>query len=372
MLRTANTLNTGVEHKHIYTKKSGRAVAMVTALSAVLLVMGFGLAAPANAADVLNCNGIGNGGSQGIVCTVEVQNVLDNTNPAAPITSSTITTTRCVGGADAAEAGLCETSGPIVSTDLVTHVNQCNYAVDGGGATLECTVTVFNTIIGDAPVTAVPATVNQCNNSLDTGDVRNCNPDPSTTDPSTATIVQCNDSVNGGGSVLDCAVTEGSTVSDALVVTVNQCNNSANGGGSRILCRVALTTTIVAVTPPVVVVPPTVEPPVVVPPTVEPPIVIVPPVVPPIVEPPIVIVPPVVPPIVEPPVVVPPVVVPPIVEPPGVTPPEDDSTLDSRTDRLASTGADSSWLVGGAVILLLWGAAAIVLATKSSEKRSRR
>ncbi|MGV8882870.1 MAG: hypothetical protein ACOH19_12030 [Rhodoglobus sp.] len=321
-------------------------MAMITALSAILLAVGFGLAGPASAADVLNCNGIGNGGGQGIVCTVEVRNVLDNTNPAAPTTSSTITTTRCVGAADAAAAGLCETSGPIVSTELITHVDQCNYAVDGGGATLECTVNVINTIIGTAPVTAVPVTINQCNGTLDTGDVRTCNPDPSTTDPSTATIVQCNDSVNGGGSVVDCAVVEGSTVSDALVVTVNQCNNSANGGGSRILCRVGMTTTILAVTPPVVV------PPVVVPP------VVVPPVVPPVVVPPVVV----------PPVVVPPVVVTPVVVPP-VVPPGTDGT--DSIDSLASTGADTESLVGVSIVLLLWGTAAMIFAPRVSG-RSRR
>ncbi len=204
----------------------------------------------ATAAEILQCDAIGDGGGQGIVCTVEISNTLDNTDPAAPVTSSTVTMTSCLGGANAAEAGLCTTTGPITSTELVTHVDQCNYAVNGGGASLECEVSVINTIIGDAPVTAVPATVNQCNGSLDTGDVDLCAPEPATTDPSTATVIQCNDSVNGGGSVLNCAVDPTSTVSDAIPVTINQCNNSANGGGSTVICRVKMTTTIIKVTPP--------------------------------------------------------------------------------------------------------------------------
>ncbi len=312
-------------------------------LLAVFFMITFGLfGGTANAADLLQCDGIGDGGGQGIVCTVDVQNTLDNTDPAAPITSSVVTTTRCVGAADAAEAGLCESSGPITSTELVTNIDQCNYAVNGGGATLECWVSVNNTIIGDAPVTAVPVTVNQCNNSLDTGDVRACTPDPSTTDPSTATIIECNDSVNGGGSVLDCTVEAGSTVSDALVVTVNQCNNSANGGGSTVICRVRMTTTIIKVTPPIEEeeeeTPPGEEE---VPPGEE---------------------------------EVPGGEVggPVVVDTTGAV--LTDAATDARNaadaaDRLAQTGTDSTLLIGGATILLLLGAAAIVSARRNSGTR---
>ena len=98
----------------------------------------------------------------GTVCTVVVANNLDNTNPAAPVASAVVTTTTCFGAADAAEAGVC-TETVTNYTELVTDINQCNYAGKGGGATLECDVTVVNTIIGDAPVTPVPVTVNQCN-----------------------------------------------------------------------------------------------------------------------------------------------------------------------------------------------------------------
>jgi hypothetical protein len=125
-----------------------------------------------------------------------------------------------------------------------------NSSLDGGGASMHCSVTITNNIVGDA--TAIGATVNQCNDSLEGGGIvlRACNPDPAST--SGAAISQCNNSDNGGGSSLTCLVTAGSTTSAALYVTVSQCNFSANGGGSLIVCSVGMTTNIT----PAVVVPP--------------------------------------------------------------------------------------------------------------------
>lgn len=309
-------------------------------LLAVLFSLTFGMfGGSATAADILQCDAQGLDGS-GTVCTVVVANNLDNTNPAAPVATAVVTTTTCFGAADAAEAGVC-TQTVTNYTELVTDINQCNYAANGGGATLECDVTVTNTIIGDAPVTPVPVTVNQCNNSLDdpAGEVNLCDPDPATTDPSTATIVQCNDSDNGGGSVLICDVTPLSTITDVIPVTINQCNNSANGGGSTVICRSRITTTIIKVTPPVEEEEEEEEE-----------------------TPPI------------------------IVTPPGDTGGGGDTsggeTTDTSTDRLANTGltaaerlerlaqtgptTDPSLLIGGALTLLLFGTVGIVSARRSS------
>jgi hypothetical protein len=141
----------------------------------------------------------------------------------------------------------------VSSTALVTSVSQCNSSLDGGGASMHCSVFITNNIVGGA--TAVGATVNQCNGSLGGGGIvlRACNPDPASTGG--ATISQCNNSVNGGGSSLTCSVTGGSTTTAALSVSVSQCNYSANGGGSLIVCTTGMTTNIT----PAVVVPPVEE-----------------------------------------------------------------------------------------------------------------
>jgi len=191
------------------------------------------------ALDIAQCNGVGNGGGQGLDCRVEVVNDLDVTDPTATIESSVVTVSTCVGAANAALAGVCTTVAQTY-TEVVTDINQCNYSDNGGGSTVFCTVDVLNYVTGGG-TTPTPATVNECNNSLTTGDVLICDPLlDKLTNPSTATVVQCNDSVNGGGGVLDCSVAEGSTTNADLVVRVNQCNNSANGGGSLIICRTVI------------------------------------------------------------------------------------------------------------------------------------
>ncbi len=208
------------------------------------------------AQDISQCDAVGDGGGNGLECHIEVVNNLDLTDPTAPVTSSTVTVTSCLGAADAALAGVCTSVGAVGYSELVTNVDQCNYAVNGGGSTLLCTVDVLNYVTGGPP--PVEPTVNECNNSVTTGDVVECDTYlPSlSTDPATATVVQCNDSDNGGGSVLHCSLAEGSTTSESLTVTVNQCNNSANGGGSSVICRTVIRNfhrpdNTVAYTPPV-------------------------------------------------------------------------------------------------------------------------
>lgn len=218
-----------------------RAAGIATAVAlATFAMVAFAPGLGAFAQDISQCDAVGDGGGSGLECHIEVVNNLDLTDPTAPLTSSTVTVTSCLGAADAALAGVCTSVGAVGYSDVVTHVDQCNYAVNGGGSTLLCTVDVLNYVTGGpAPV---DPTVNECNNSVTTGDVVECDTYlPSlSTDPATATVVQCNDSDNGGGSVLHCSLAEGSTTSESLTVTVNQCNNSANGGGSSVICRTVI------------------------------------------------------------------------------------------------------------------------------------
>jgi hypothetical protein len=237
----ASPSGTGVAHRgmrHI--------LAIVATVALSLLYAGIGSAAqPAAAAPYAHCDSLFNTPGLGMDCTVAVVNNLDL---ATGVTSSTTTYTRCSGDANTALS--CEGPTTVSSTELVTSVSQCNSSLDGGGASMHCSVTITNNIVGDA--TAIGATVNQCNDSLEGGGIvlRACNPDPAST--SGAAITQCNNSDNGGGSSLTCSVTAGSTTTAALYVTVSQCNSSANGGGSLIVCSVGMTTNIT----PAVVVPP--------------------------------------------------------------------------------------------------------------------
>ena len=224
-----------------------RTWAIVATAALALLFASFGPAPQAaEAAPYAHCDSLFNTPGLGMDCTVAVVNNLDL---ATGVTSSTTTYTRCSGAANTALT--CEGPTTVSSTELVTSVSQCNSSLDGGGASMHCSVTITNNIVGDA--TAIGATVNQCNDSLVGGGtvLRACNPDPATT--SGAAINQCNNSVNEGGSSLTCLVVAGSTTTAALYVTVSQCNYSANGGGSLIVCSVGMTTNI---TPAVVVVPP--------------------------------------------------------------------------------------------------------------------
>jgi hypothetical protein len=224
-----------------------RTWAIIATAALALLFASIGPAPQAaEAAPYGHCDGLFNTPGLGMDCTVAVVNNLDL---ATGVTSSTTTYTRCSGAANTALT--CEGPTTVSSTELVTSVSQCNSSLDGGGASMHCSVTITNNIVGDA--TAIGATVNQCNDSLVGGStvLRACNPDPATT--SGAAITQCNNSANEGGASLTCLVTAGSTTTAALYVTVSQCNYSANGGGSLIVCSVGMTTNI---TPAVVVPPP--------------------------------------------------------------------------------------------------------------------
>src|SRR5690349_4992514 len=209
---------------------------MVAGVAAVLLTvflsMTVGAAEPAAAAPAAQCNSVDNTPGLGMECDVTVVNNLDL---ATGVASSTVTIRECHGAANTAPASC---TGPTTtsSNELVNSVTQCNSAVNGGGASLRCTIHVVNNITGTAAATA--ATVNQCNGSLGGGLIvlRACSPDGSST--TNATITQCNDSDNGGTSSLTCTVEPGSTASSALPVTVDQCNGSANGGGSLVVCIV--------------------------------------------------------------------------------------------------------------------------------------
>jgi hypothetical protein len=237
----ASPSGTGVAHRGMR-----HTLAIVATVALSLLYAGFGSAAqPAAAAPYAHCDSLFNTPGLGMDCTVAIVNNLDL---ATGVTSSTTTYTRCSGDANTALS--CEGPTTVSSTELVTSVSQCNSSLDGGGASMHCSVTITNNIVGDA--TAIGATVNQCNDSLEGGGIvlRACNPDPAST--SGAAITQCNNSDNGGGSSLTCSVTAGSTTTAALYVTVSQCNSSANGGGSLIVCSVGMTTNIT----PAVVVPP--------------------------------------------------------------------------------------------------------------------
>lgn len=194
---------------------------------------------------VQQCNGVDDGGGQGTVCSVTVVNNYDIGTGAA---TSTVTVVDCHGAANTVL--IC---APVTTTftQLTTSVNQCNYSGNGGGASMECSVSVINNIVGTATATA--ATINQCVGSGGGGGATPlaCSPLQSTTN---ATITQCNDSVNGGGGTgrVRCTVDSASTTSAALIVTINQCNNSVNGNGSIATCFSSIRNNIV---PAAVVVP---------------------------------------------------------------------------------------------------------------------
>ncbi len=74
------------------------------------------------------------------------------------------------------------------------------------------------------------------------GIANDCDPFPATT--TSAAVTQCNGSANGGTLVrLECTVTG---TAGARSVTVNQCNGSANGGGALVICSANITNVRVA------------------------------------------------------------------------------------------------------------------------------
>lgn len=218
-----------------------RARTIVAVVAGVLLTAGMvvvgGASDVAHAATTSQCNAIENVGGRGVQCLITVENSL---NVATGVATSTVTTTECVGAADAVSCGA---AAVVIYTELTTSVNQCNASANGGGATLRCSITVINTITGAA--TTAAAAINQCVGSLDTGDVRACDPDPATADASVDGITQCNGSVNGGGGSMTCSVDPSLTSSNsAFSFLANQCNGSANGGGALIECSVDMSTVV--------------------------------------------------------------------------------------------------------------------------------
>lgn len=220
-----------------------RAAILAGSLLIAVLALTFGPSGgTASAAQTIaQCNNIDNTGGLGLTCEVTVSNNLDL---ATGVESSTVYIKECHGAANTAPSSCTEST---TSYDtLTTSVSQCNYAEEGGGSSVICTVRVVNNITGDASTTG--ATINQCNGSGAGGGTEptlNCDPYPATT--SSATITQCNGSVNGGGGSLrvTCTVLP-SVMSAQLPVAVNQCNNSANGGGSTVTCSASLSNIVLA------------------------------------------------------------------------------------------------------------------------------
>jgi hypothetical protein len=173
-----------------------------------------------------------------VTCTVSVENYTSATGA----TSSTVTTSACLGAAGVVFPACPLNLGPVtsttMSTQLVTSVNQCNGIVTGGGSNVYCNVTVTNNVPAGTPEAGV--TTDQCIGSVTgMGGTVACNPTSSTTN---ATVTQCNGSVTGGGTFAGeptaaCTVTGAAT---ADPVTVNQCNGTATGGGSAVTCMTAV------------------------------------------------------------------------------------------------------------------------------------
>src|ERR1700723_780245 len=130
-----------------------------------------------------------------VTCTVSVENYTSATGA----TSSTVTTSACLGAAGVVYPACPLNLGPVtsttMSTQLVTSVNQCNGIVTGGGSNVYCNVTITNHVPAGTPESGV--TTDQCIGSVTgAGGTVACNPSSSTTN---ATVTQCNGSGTGGG-----------------------------------------------------------------------------------------------------------------------------------------------------------------------------
>ena len=172
-----------------------------------------------------------------VTCTVAVV----NTTSSSGATSSTVTTSVCLGAAGVVFPSCPLNLGPVTDTtssnQLVTSVNQCNGIVTSAGNNVYCNVTVTNNV--PVGTTTAAVTVDQCIGSAGGGgSTETCAPTGSTTN---ATVTQCNGSGTGGGTYLGettvgCTITGGTS---ALPVTINQCNGTATGGGSAVTCMSA-------------------------------------------------------------------------------------------------------------------------------------
>jgi len=219
----------------------GSSLKKISVLIAALLIAVLGLTfAPSGgsalaAPTIAQCNNVDNTGGLGLSCDVTVTNNLDVSTGVA---SSTVIIKECHGAANTEPT--CTTSTTSYDA-LTTSVNQCNYAANGGGASVICNVSITNNITGASTTGLSGATVDQCNGSGAEGTAPTLNCDPLPASTSGATITQCNGSTNGGGAPdrVTCTVTP-STMSAQLAVSINQCNNTANGGGSVVTCTASL------------------------------------------------------------------------------------------------------------------------------------
>ena len=205
-------------------------------LSCGLLLLGsLAIAGTAAAADIgptTTCtNGVPDTAGLGAICEVPIVNTITPTGGSA-----VVTVRECHGAANDAEADCSASEAGVLLAEPVSEVNQCNNALNGGGGTMECSVDITNNFVGVDPTPVNDATVNQCNGSGagPGGDITTgCDPFPANT--TNATITQCNGSANGL-TLVEMTCTASGTVSAAFVVTVNQCNDSVNGGGSLLIC----------------------------------------------------------------------------------------------------------------------------------------
>ncbi len=225
-------------------------------LALALAMFGAGLFSqashPANAAaaPVEQCNGVAEGGGQGIACTVTIDNYVTSTGAAAA--PSTVSVTICTGAAGPIRegAGTCDTTTK-TSAEPVTLVNQCNGSANGGGSVMKCTVTITNHFSSSPTAAPTPATVYQCIGSFDTSALGTCSPvnTEGISSVGAATVGQCTGSGNGGGTSYTCTVTPASTMSATLPVNIAQCNDSANGGGSEVTCTATVSNQVIEATP---------------------------------------------------------------------------------------------------------------------------
>jgi hypothetical protein len=218
-----------------------RAVGVLLAVlvGSFLAIAPWSAVAPASAATAFSqCNGIDDTPGLEVRCTAQVTNNIDL---GTGIASSTVVATVCEGAAGTTPNGACTTT-TTNSEELVGSVTQCNYAGNGGGGNIFCTVSITNVVVG-AP-NSLGVTTDQCERAGDGGGASPllCDPVQTTTG---ATVTQCNDSVDGGGADgrVDCVVSGATT---DIGVLINQCNNSVNGGGSTASCAVSFTNNVTA------------------------------------------------------------------------------------------------------------------------------
>ncbi len=180
-------------------------------------------------------NGSPNTPGLGLICQVTVVNRITTNGGTA-----SVVVRECHGAAGAPTASCKVTTWNL--SRLVTKVTQCNDALNGGGATVRCSVRVTNDFV-NMSTGATAATVNQCvgSGSITIG----CDPFPATT--TGATITQCNGSANGG-TLVQLKCTASGTKPSSHGVTINQCNGSANGGGALVICSASITNVRVSAT----------------------------------------------------------------------------------------------------------------------------